>query len=99
MRGALAASYLAVWSGFGLVALLLDTRVHAAVDRWSWLDQHAGLIPAATLASVMVAEKSVPWGRRLTAPVGAGLLAAAAAAAIASLHVGPFGVLLPAGGS
>jgi predicted metal-binding membrane protein len=172
MRGALAASYLAVWSGFGLVALLVDTRVHAAVDRWPWLDQHAGLILAATLAlagafqfsrlkdrcltacrdplgmlwryygrgpgrawrlglrhalsclgccwalmlllfgmgvgslawmllltAVMVAEKTTHWGRRLTAPVGAGLLAAAAAGAAASLHIGPFGGLLLAGGS
>jgi predicted metal-binding membrane protein len=144
-RGALTASYLAVWSGFGLVALLVDTRVHAAVDRWPWLDQHAGLVLAATLAlagafqfsrlkdrcltacrdpfsmlwrhygrgalqawrpgirpalnclgccwalmllmfgrapaawmmlltAVMVAEKTTRWSRRLSAPVGVGLL-------------------------
>ena len=169
MRGALAASYLAVWLGFGLLALLVDTRVHAAVDRWPWLDRHAGLILAATLVlagafqfsrlkdrcltacrdpfsmlwrhygrgasqawrlgirhalnclgccwalmlvmfgigagslawmllltAVMVAEKTTRWGRRLNAPVGAGLLASGAVVALASFHLGPFASLLPA---
>jgi predicted metal-binding membrane protein len=167
-RIALAVSYLAVWSGFGLAALINDIGVHAAVDRWPWLDGHSGLILAATLGvagafqfsrlkdrcltacrdpfsmlwrhygrgalqawrlgirhalnclgccwalmllmfgmgvgslawmllltAVMVAEKTTRWGRRLSAPVGVGLLASGSVLAMASLHLGPFASLLP----
>jgi predicted metal-binding membrane protein len=167
-RFALAVSYLAVWSGFGLAALVNDIGVHAAVDRWPWLDGHSGLILAATLAvagafqfsglkdrcltacrdpfsmlwrhygrgalqawrlgirhalsclgccwalmllmfgtgvgslawmllltGVMVAEKTTRLGRRLSAPIGVGLLVTALILALASLQLGPFANLLP----
>ena len=37
------------------------------------------------LAAAMAAEKNLPWGRRLRAPLGAVLLAAAAGIALANL--------------
>ena len=37
------------------------------------------------LAGVMAAEKNLPWGRRLSAPLGAALLAAGAALAVDAL--------------
>jgi predicted metal-binding membrane protein len=37
------------------------------------------------LAAAMAAEKNLPWGRRLRAPLGVGLLAAAAGVALANL--------------
>lgn len=48
-RVALLASYLAVWVGFGVVALAGDRGVHGVVDSWPWLDEHSGLIVAGTL--------------------------------------------------
>jgi predicted metal-binding membrane protein len=49
------------------------------------------------LTAVMVAEKTTRWGRRLSAPIGVGLLAIAAVLAMASLQLGPFASLLPGG--
>jgi predicted metal-binding membrane protein len=66
-RSALAVSYLAVWSGFGLAALTNDLGVHAAVDRWSWLEGHSGLILAATLAVAGAFQFSRLKDRCLTA--------------------------------
>jgi predicted metal-binding membrane protein len=43
------ASYLVVWSGFGVLALAGDVGVRAAADRWAWLGGHRGLILAAAL--------------------------------------------------
>jgi predicted metal-binding membrane protein len=44
------ASYLAVWSGFGVLALAGDVAVLAGADRWAWLGAHRGLVLAAALA-------------------------------------------------
>jgi predicted metal-binding membrane protein len=44
------ASYLAVWSGFGVLALAGDLAVNTAEDRWAWLGAHRGLVLAAALA-------------------------------------------------
>ena len=48
-RAAMAASYLAVWVGFGLTALIFDRGIHFTVHHWSWLSAHSGLILAGTL--------------------------------------------------
>ena len=48
------------------------------------------------LTAVMVTEKTTRWGRRLSAPVGVGLLASGSVLALASFHLGPFSSLLPA---
>ena len=162
VRAALGASYLAVWVGFGVVALAGDTGIHATVDAWPWLDEHSALIKAGllglagavqfstlkercltacrdpvsmlwqhygrgawpawrlgwahalnclgccwalmlvmfgvgvgsvgwmlALTAVMVAEKTTRWGARLTTPVGALLLLAAAATALAAMGITP----------
>jgi len=44
------ASYLAVWSGFGVLALAGEVGVRAAVNRWGWLGAHPGLVLSAALA-------------------------------------------------
>jgi predicted metal-binding membrane protein len=44
------ASYLVVWTGFGVMALAGNVAVGAAADRWVWLGAHRGLILAAALA-------------------------------------------------
>jgi len=161
-RAALAASYLAVWAGFGLVALAGDRWIHFTVNHWPWLSQHSGLILAGTLGlagafqfsslkercltecrdpaamlwrhygrgpgrawrlgirhalnclgccwalmlmmfavgvggllwmllitAAMVAEKTTRWGRRLTVPVGVGLLIAAAVIGITTFGSAP----------
>lgn len=49
-RSAFLASYLAVWTGFALVALGGDTGVHALVDNWPWLHAREGLVLAGALA-------------------------------------------------
>ncbi|HET8784565.1 MAG TPA: DUF2182 domain-containing protein [Candidatus Limnocylindrales bacterium] len=41
--------YLVVWTGFGLVAWILDRGVHAAVDALPWLAEHPQLILGSTL--------------------------------------------------
>lgn len=66
-RSALLLSYLAVWARFGAVALAADTSVHATVDHWPWLDNHSGLILAATLALVGAFQFSSLKDRCLTA--------------------------------
>jgi predicted metal-binding membrane protein len=38
------------------------------------------------LGAVMAVEKNMPWGRKLTAPLGAALLAAAAAILLHQLY-------------
>ena len=48
--GLLLAGYLAVWSGFGAAAWLLDRAIHATVDAWPWLAEHPQLIIGTTLA-------------------------------------------------
>jgi predicted metal-binding membrane protein len=66
-------TYLAIWSAFGLVALAGDTAVHTGVDRWPWLDEHAGLVLAATLGLAGGYQFSSLKQRCLTAcrdPVG-----------------------------
>jgi predicted metal-binding membrane protein len=42
--------YAAVWTGFGSLAFVGDTMVHATVDRTPWLQQHEWLIAGGTLA-------------------------------------------------
>ena len=66
-RGALLASYLAVWVGFGLVALAGDSGVHAMVDNWPWLNAHSGLVLAALLALAGAVQFSPVKDRCLTA--------------------------------
>jgi predicted metal-binding membrane protein len=41
--------YLAIWTGFGLTAWLLDRGIHAAVDAVPWLAQHPQVIIGSTL--------------------------------------------------
>jgi len=48
-RAAFYASYLIVWSGFALVALAGDTRVHWAVDHSTWLAAHTPVILGGSL--------------------------------------------------
>ena len=43
------AGYLAVWSGFGLLAFFSDVGVHATVNHWAWLAFHPWLIAGTTL--------------------------------------------------
>jgi predicted metal-binding membrane protein len=47
--GLLLAGYLAVWTGFGLAAWVVDRGIHAAVDALPWLAAHPELILGATL--------------------------------------------------
>lgn len=42
-------AYLAVWTWFAFVALLADTGVHHAVEKWAWLGQRPGLVLGTTL--------------------------------------------------
>jgi len=46
---AVIAGYVVAWSGFGIVAWLLDRVVHAGVDATPWLAAHPELIVGATL--------------------------------------------------
>jgi predicted metal-binding membrane protein len=48
-RAAFYATYVLVWSGFAMSALVGDTLIHAAVDRSTWLAAHTELILAGTL--------------------------------------------------
>jgi predicted metal-binding membrane protein len=41
--------YLAVWTGFGALALTFDLGVHRTVDRSVWLTDHSWIVAAATL--------------------------------------------------
>jgi len=41
--------YLAIWTGFGLGAWVLDRGIHAAVDAVPWLGEHPQVIIASTL--------------------------------------------------
>jgi predicted metal-binding membrane protein len=66
-RSALALSYLAVWVGFGLVALTGDLGVHAAVDSWPWLDGHSELVLAGVLGFAGAFQFSRLKDRYLTA--------------------------------
>ncbi|HZD74264.1 MAG TPA: DUF2182 domain-containing protein [Actinomycetota bacterium] len=66
-RSALALSYLAVWMGFGLVALTGDLGVHAAVDSSPWLDEHAELVLAGMLGFAGAFQFSRLKDRCLTA--------------------------------
>jgi len=50
VRGAYLVAYFGVWTGFALVAFIVDTRVHALVDGWPWLDAHSVVIASATFA-------------------------------------------------
>jgi predicted metal-binding membrane protein len=47
--GLLLAGYLAIWTGFGAAAWILDRGIHAAVDGWPWLAAHPQLIMGTTL--------------------------------------------------
>ena len=42
-------AYFAVWTAFAVPALIGDMGLHWLVHSWLWLDQHAFLIPTATL--------------------------------------------------
>jgi predicted metal-binding membrane protein len=42
-------AYLAMWTGFAVVALVLDLGVHEAVHAWHWLGHHQGLVLGVTL--------------------------------------------------
>ena len=66
-RATLFAVYLAVWLGFGLVALAGDTTVHAVVDRLAWLHAHEGVVEAGLLAVAGAAQFSPIKDRCLTA--------------------------------
>jgi predicted metal-binding membrane protein len=160
LMGLLIAGYLAVWTGFGIAAHLLDAAVHAGVGQSEWLMLNGWAVGAAVLAlaglfqfsrlkyrcldkcrapfgfiaerwqgpqprrsawrlgrdhglycvgccwalmllmfvlgtgnvgwmlalgAVMAVEKNMPWGRHLSRPLGAALLAAAAVIAAVNL--------------
>lgn len=42
-------AYLAVWTGFAVVALVMDLGVHELVHGWPWLEQRQGLVLGVTL--------------------------------------------------
>jgi predicted metal-binding membrane protein len=160
LLGLLTAGYLLAWAGFGLVAHLLDSALHAAARRSDWLIGNGWALGAAVLATaglfqfsrlkyrcldkcrapygfiaerwhgphprksawrlgldhglycvgccwalmllmfvvgtgnvgwmlglgaVMAVEKNLPWGRRLSRPLGAALLTTGALVAVANL--------------
>jgi predicted metal-binding membrane protein len=66
-RATLAATYLTVWLGFGLVALAGDRAIHATVDAWPWLDEHSGLVKAGLLGAAGIVQFSALKDRCLTA--------------------------------
>lgn len=47
--GAFYGAYLVAWTGFAVAALLMDTGVHATVDRWPWLQDHTPVVLGTTL--------------------------------------------------
>lgn len=65
--GALLGSYLAVWIGFGMVALVGDRGIHATVDTWPWLSAHSGVIKAGLLGLAGAAQFTRVKDRCLTA--------------------------------
>ena len=42
-------AYFAVWTGFGLAALVGDAGLHRLVERWAWLDERPWLIAGTVL--------------------------------------------------
>lgn len=48
--GVFLVAYFVVWTEFAVGALLVDSGVHALVDRWAWLEAHPGMIAGALLA-------------------------------------------------
>lgn len=65
--GAFYAGYAAMWTGFALLAFAGDTAVHHAVDASPWLEAHAFLIGATTLAGAGAYQFSSMKRRCLTA--------------------------------
>jgi predicted metal-binding membrane protein len=45
--GVFVVAYFVVWTGFAVVVLPLDASLHALVNRWAWLGEHARLISGA----------------------------------------------------
>jgi predicted metal-binding membrane protein len=66
-RATLLGTYLAIWLGFGLIALGGDRFIHLTVDSWPWLDAHSGLIKAGLLGTAGVVQFSALKDRCLTA--------------------------------
>jgi predicted metal-binding membrane protein len=66
-RAALLVTYLATWTGFGLVALAGDRLIHLTVDGWPWLAAHSGLVRAGLLGLAGAAQFSALKDRCLTA--------------------------------
>lgn len=66
-RASLIGSYLAIWLGFGLVALAGDRAIHLSVDGWPWLRAHSGLVKAGLLGLAGVVQFSGLKDRCLTA--------------------------------
>ena len=44
------ASYLAIWTAFGLLALAANAGLQAVAGRWPWLGAHSGVVLAGALA-------------------------------------------------
>jgi predicted metal-binding membrane protein len=49
VKAAFLGGYAALWSGFGIAALLGDLGIHQLVDRWHWLATHPSMISGAVL--------------------------------------------------
>ena len=67
VRAAFLGGYVLIWTAFGALAFGGDIVVHAAVDRWAWLEEHAWLIGGSTLAAggrvpVLRPEEALPDG-------------------------------------
>jgi predicted metal-binding membrane protein len=57
------AGYVAVWTGFGVLAFLGDVGFHRFVDRWPWLAARPWLISGSVLALAGIYELSPLSGR------------------------------------
>lgn len=68
-EAALMGGYLAVWTAFGVAALLGDAEVHALARSSAWFFAHAGLVTAALFIAVGAHQLLTPvaWCERLDA--------------------------------
>jgi predicted metal-binding membrane protein len=72
-RAAFVAGYLAVWTAFGVLALLGDAQVHALARSSAWFFAHGGLVTAALFLGIGGHQLLAPvaWCERLDASAAA----------------------------